>query len=175
MPLPLETNRLFIREFTENDAEAFHATLGDPKVMGRIPGGPSSSVEETRKKIQKIIKYYQKWGCCMWALILKESGEMIGDCGLMPVEGKGPEIELTYDIALVHWGKGYATESSIECLRYGLEEMNLKRIIAITFPDHIASMRVMEKAGMSRIQNKCYYNQEMAVYEKKNGKGKLIM
>lgn len=175
MPLPLETNRLFIREFTEDDAKAFHATLGDPKVMGRIPGGPSSSVKETRKKIKKIIKYYQKWGCCMWALILKESGEMIGDCGLMPVEGKGPEIELTYDIALVHWGKGYATESSIECLRYGLEEMKLKRIIAITFPDHIASMRVMEKAGMSRIQNKCYYNQEMAVYEKKNGKEKEIM
>jgi RimJ/RimL family protein N-acetyltransferase len=48
--------------------------------------------------------------------------------------------------------------------------MNLKRIIGITFPDHNASMRVMEKAGMSRIENKNYYDQEMAVYEKNYGK-----
>ena len=166
MPLPLETERLIIREFTEDDADAFHATAGDPEVMGRIPCGPSPTVKETGRKIAKIIKCYEEWGCCMWALILRETGEMVGDCGLMPVEGKGPEIELTYDIARKHWGKGYATEASIACLHYGLEEMELDRIIAITFPDHFASMRIMEKAGMKRVGLKTYYSQEMVEYEK---------
>lgn len=168
MQLPITTKRLIIREFTEADAKAFHLTMGDPEVMGRIPGGVSSSVGETRNKIRKIMKCYQAWGCCMWAIILRKNGEMIGDCGLMPVEGKGPEIELTYDIAKEYWNQGYATEASKACLQFGLEEMGFKRIIAITFPDHAVSMRVMEKAGMSSSGKSNYYGQEMVIYEIRN-------
>jgi len=164
MPLPLETERLIIRPFTLEDAGAFHFILGDPEVMKDIPSGTSASVDETRERLRKIIKGYETWGFCLWALVNRRTGEMVGNCGLIPVEGKGPEVEVSYDIARKHWGKGYATEAARACLRYGLEELGLEEIIAMTFPHHRASQRVMEKAGMVYRENKRFYGQEMVVY-----------
>lgn len=112
----------------------------------------------------KIMKYQEEHGLSMWAIIEKETGRVIGDCGLILVEGKGPEIELTYDIAWDAWGKGYATEAGRECLRYGFEELGLDRIIAITYPSHAASRRVMEKCGMRYEGCREYYGHEMVVY-----------
>ncbi len=121
-------------------------------------------MEITREKISKIMKYQEEHGLSMWAIIDRVTGRVIGDCGLILVEGKGPEIELTYDLAREVWGKGYATEAGRECLRYGFEELGLERIIAITYPSHSASRRVMEKCGMHYEGNKEYYGHEMVVY-----------
>lgn len=164
MPFPLVTERLMIRPFELSDTEAFHRILGDPEVMENIPGGASPSLAVTRSKVRKIIGYQKKHGLSMWAIFQRETGRLIGDCGLILVEGKGPEIELTYDIARSEWGKGYATEASKACLTYGFQELGLEEIIAITYPPHRVSRRVMEKAGMTYRRNQRYYDHEMVVY-----------
>ena len=81
------------------------------------------------------------------------------------VEGKGPEVELGYDIARKHWGKGYATEAGAACLRYGFKEAELDRIISLTHPENIASQRVLEKLGFAYVGMKEYYGVELRYYE----------
>jgi ribosomal-protein-alanine N-acetyltransferase len=164
MSFLLETKRLYIRPFKPEDAEALHEIFGNPEVMGRLPKGSSPSLQVTRERLAKIIKHQNENGLSLWALIEKKSGKLIGDCGLIPVEGKGPEIELSYDISRAYWGKGYATEAAQECLKFGFEKLGLTRIIALTFPDHYASRRVMEKIGMIYEGMAHHYNQDLVQY-----------
>jgi len=90
----LVTGRLYIRPFKPDDDVELHKMFGDPKVMERIPSGPSRSLAETRRRLAKIIEHQTKHGFSLWALIRKEDGRLIGDCGLILVEGKGPEVGL---------------------------------------------------------------------------------
>ena len=149
MSFTLETDRLYIPPFKSEDAVELHRIFGDPEVMKRIPGGPSKSVEDTGRRLERIMDHQREHGFSLWALIRKEDGKLAGDCGLILVEGLGPDVELSYDIAREFWGMGYATEAARECLRYGLEDLGLERIIGLTYEDHFASRRIMEKIGMS--------------------------
>ncbi len=164
MNFPLETKRLYIRPFRSEDAEELHKIFGDPEVMKRIPDGASPTLQVSQQKLAKIIKHQEEHGFSLWALIEKENRTLIGDCGFILVEGRGPEIELSYDIARAFWGKGYVTEAARACLRFGFENLKLNRIIAITDPDHFASRRVMEKIGMTHDGIVYYYNRDLVQY-----------
>ena len=164
MSFPLETKRLYIRPFRTEDADELHEIFGDSRVMERIPGGPSPTLQETKGRLAKIIEHQEKNGFSLWALIDKEKGNLIGNCGLILVEGRGPEIELSYDIAYEFWGRGYATEAARECLRFGFENLKLDRIIALTYSDHIASRRVMENIGMVYEKTGHYYDRDLVQY-----------
>jgi RimJ/RimL family protein N-acetyltransferase len=87
-------------------------------------------------------------GHALWAVDSKVARSFVGQCGLVPVEGKGPEIELAYHFKKASWGKGYATEAAIAVLAQGLGAIGLERIIAVVMPENAASCRVVEKAGM---------------------------
>ena len=164
MNFRLETKRLYIRPFRIDDTHALHQIFGDVRVMARIPSGPSLTLDETRRRVEKIIEWQDKDGLSLWALEHKDSRFLIGDCGLIPVEGQGPEIEISYDIAYAFWGQGYATEAARACLRYGFEQLNLDRIIGLTYADHTASRRVLQKIGMKYEKSVCYYDRELVQY-----------
>ena len=95
---------------------------------------------------------------------LRATGEFIGDCGLVYVEGKGPEVEVAYHLTKEWWGRGLATEAARACLDYGFRELGLREIIAICFPEHVASRRVMEKAGMRYVGPARYYELDLVKY-----------
>ncbi len=160
----METERLYIRPFRPDDDVELHEIFGDLKVMERIPSGPSKSLAETQRRLAKIMEHQTKHGFSLWALIRKEDGKLIGDCGLILVEGCGPEVEISYDIAYEFWGRGYATEAAGECLRYGLEDLGLKRIVGLTYADHHASRRIMEKIGMAYEGKVRHYNRDLVQY-----------
>ena len=162
--LPLETARLEIRPFEEGDLLAFHAIFGDPEVMARIPFGASRDLEESRRRMQRMIDHQRDHGFSLWALVEKSSGELIGDCGLFYAEGVGPEIELGYHLNKSRWRMGYITEAAMECVRFGLEDLGLETIIAIADPDHFVSRRVMEKVGMTFEGMGRYYDRESVRY-----------
>ncbi len=164
MSFPLETERLYIRPFRKEDADDLHVIFGDPRVMERIPGGPSPTLQATKERLAKIMAHQEQNGFSLWALINKATGHLIGNCGLILVEGRGPEIEVSYDIAYAYWGRGYATEAARECLRFGLEELQLDRIIALTYADHGASRRVMENIGMVYEKSVRYYDRDLVQY-----------
>jgi len=96
-------------------------------------------------------------GYTLWAVEAKATGEFVGQSGLVPVEGIGPEIEIAYHFAKTSWGKGYATEAAIAVLAHGLGDLGLARVIAIVMPSNVASCRVVEKAGMRLEGTATYY------------------
>ena len=167
MPLPIETARLVIRSFTLQDDQALHERVfGDDEVMRFIPRGASPSVERTRAAIERLLRHEREQGFGLWGVELKESGELIGDCGLFLVQGIGPEVEVAYHFGRQWWGQGYATEAASACLRFGFRECGLTEIIAICFPEHVASRRVMEKAGMRYVGPARYYELDLVKYVK---------
>ena len=167
MQLPIETKRLVIRSFATQDAPALHERVfGDAETMRFIPRGASPSVERTRAAIERFMSHERQHGFGLWAVELKETGELIGDCGLFLVEGRGPEVEVAYHFGKEWWGQGYATEAASACLTYGFKECGLREIIAICFPEHVASRRVMEKSGMTYRGPARYYDIDLVKYSK---------
>jgi ribosomal-protein-alanine N-acetyltransferase len=168
---PIETPRLVIRSFELADAEALHERVfGDEETMRFIPRGASPSVERTRGAIQRFIRHERQHGFGLWAVELRATGEFIGDCGLVYVEGTGPEVEVAYHLAREWWGRGLATEAARACLDYGFRELGLPEIIAICYPEHAASRRVMEKAGMRYAGPARYYELELVKYVANGGR-----
>lgn len=167
MPLPIETHRLVIRSFTAQDAPVLHErVLGDDEVMRFIPRGASPTIERTRASIERFVRHEREHGFALWAVELKDTGALIGDAGLFLVEGLGPEVEVAYHFGKAWWGQGYATEAARACLDFGFRECGLTEIIAICYPEHAASRRVMEKAGMRFVGPARYYDIDVVKYVK---------
>jgi RimJ/RimL family protein N-acetyltransferase len=167
MPLPLETERLIIRSFTMDDAEAMYKVLGDPDTMRFFLIWLAKSVENTRGFIRWVTGMERDFGYSFWAVVEKESGEVIGDCGLAPLEGEGPEVELGCDLRRDKWNKGYATEAGLACLEYGFQELNLERIVAVTHPQNLAARRALEKLGFTETGRGEHYGSEAVEYVQK--------
>jgi ribosomal-protein-alanine N-acetyltransferase len=165
MPLPLETERLLIRPVEPTDAAELHeAVYADPVTMRWIPSGPSDTVEASERRIARLIEHQQANGFSLWAVAERTSGRLVGDCGLLLVEWRGPEVELAYRLGREFWGRGYATEAGRACVRFGLGELGLDGVIAITDPAHTASRRVMEKIGMTFEGPARYYDRDLVRY-----------
>lgn len=146
----LETERLVLRRLTMDDLDDLAALYRDPEVRRYFPEG-TLTYDETREELAWIIDvYYGRYGFGLWATIHKETGELIGRCGLIPwtIDGRD-EVEVAYLLAKEHWGQGLATEAARAVLRYGLEELQLTRLVCLVDPAHRASRRVAEKLGMA--------------------------
>jgi ribosomal-protein-alanine N-acetyltransferase len=142
----VETERLLLREFVEDDAEAFFSFNGDPEVMRHTGQSPSTSVSQVRREIRDYPDY-RKHGFGRWAVVYKPDQVIVGFNGLKYLDDLR-EVDLGYRFRVDYWGKGIATESSRAVLSYGFEELGLKRIIGLVLPANTASVRVLKKVGM---------------------------
>ena len=164
MPLPLETDRLIIRSFTLDDAEAMFKVLGDAETMRYFLIWLNKSVENSRGFIRWVTGMERDFGYSFWAVVEKATGEVIGDCGLAPLEGEGPEVELGCDLRRDKWNHGYATEAGRACLAYGFNELKLDRIVAVTNPENKPAQRALEKLGFKEEGRGEHYGSESVVY-----------
>jgi RimJ/RimL family protein N-acetyltransferase len=153
----LETSRLVIRSFEPTDAAGMLAVFGDPEVRRYLPPSPDPTLETMQKSVARRMAMEADHGHGLWAVERKDTGELIGDCGLMLVEGTGPEVEIAYHYKRSAWSQGFGTEAAIACLAQGFGPIGLARIIAICFPENVGSWRVMEKAGMTYDSSASYY------------------
>jgi [ribosomal protein S5]-alanine N-acetyltransferase len=156
----LESTRLIIRTFEQRDAEPWLAMMTDPDVRRFLPPGPAPTAESFDRAIERRHAMERERGYAIWAVDVKETGAFIGQCGLYPVEGTGPEVEIAYHYDKGSWNKGYATEAAIAVLEHALGSIGLDRVIAIVFPENVASCRVVEKAGMRFEHMATYYGIE---------------
>lgn len=156
----IETPRLRLRYFTLEDLDDLFHLYSDPEVMRYL--SPRTR-EQTQTSLSKHIKQWQQHNFGMWAVIYKESGHMIGRCGLSFLENT-PEVELGYLFDKHYWNKGIATEASVATLKYGFCKAKLERIVAIANPENIASVRVIQKVGMKYQKNAYYYGQDVVKY-----------
>ena len=141
-----KTHRLQHRAFTVDDAEAFLALSGNPEVM-RYTGEPLlSSLGEAR---QAIANYpdFDEFGYGRWACVLKATGKIIGFCGLKYLSDL-ETVDVGYRFLPRYWGQGLATEACLASLEFGFTTLCLDQITGFVVPDNVASIRVLEKAGM---------------------------
>ena len=143
----LETARLRLRELTARDADALQAVLGDPIAMQYYPSAFDRPAIEAW--IGKNISRYLRDGHSLWAMLLKDTGELIGDCGcaVQEVEGRN-EVEIGYHVRRDLWGKGYATEAARACMEYAFAKLGAQRVISMIRPENMPSRRVAEKNGL---------------------------
>lgn len=148
--MKIETKRLILRELEETDFERMFLMDSDPEVMKYL-GKPVTSVEESKEAIRMIRKQYVKNGVGRLAVIEKESGLMIGWCGLkllkQPVNGYVNTLDLGYRFIPEFWGKGYAMETAIASLDYGFNELEADTIYAYADSGNTGSDYILTKLG----------------------------
>ena len=148
VPPQLGTARMQMLPWSSGDWLQLKPIAQDSEVMRYISTGQTWPDERIGQFVERQIACYAQRGFCLWRLLEKISGEMIGFCGLQPLEG-APDIEIGWWLACSRWGKGLATEAAREALRDGFGRVGLQRIVAIAQPENRSSIRVMEKLGMS--------------------------
>jgi len=156
-----ETERLWMNEWQAGDWLAFRPIAQDPDVMRYIDAGKSWSDERVQDFVQTQIWKAKAHGFCLWKLIEKSSGALIGFCGLQHYEG---EIEIGWWLARACWGKGLGTEAARVALRDAFERIRLGRVIAMAQPANRASIHIMEKLGMQFERRAVRKGIEVVVY-----------
>jgi len=166
VPLPLRTERVVIRPYREDDATALHEVFGSPEVMKWTPSPPSKDVAETAQRLARAMAFTarQPPGMGLWAVELNDTSEFLGQVGLFPVEGKGPEVEVAYELAPRVWGHGYATEAARALVDYGFGELGLRRVVALILPDNARSRNVASKCGLVLEGPGRFYGLDLLVY-----------
>ena len=144
----LETPRLLLRKFTPDDADALEKVIGDPVAM--VWYAAPFDREGVETWIRRNLDRYEHEGHGLWALVLKSTGEMIGDCGCVTQEVEDrTAIEIGYHVRRDHWGNGYATEAARACIDFAFEKLGAPRVISMIRPGNISSRRVAEKNGLT--------------------------
>lgn len=147
----IETDRLVLRRWTNDDLAPMIRMNGDPDVMQWTGDGSAISEEQT---IEEIAQFEQRWderGFGLFAVEFRETGELTGFAGLsipkflpevLPAVGLGCRFDVKW------WGRGIATESLVPCLRFGFVDRGLDRIVSINQVTNEASARILQKLGM---------------------------
>ena len=143
----LETERLYLREMNQGDFEALCKILQDDETMYAYEGAFSN--EEVQEWLDRQISRYRKWGFGLWAVILKETDEMIGQCGLTMQPWKDREVlEIGYLFNRMHWHTGYAVEAAKACKVYAFEILKAEEVCSIIRDTNTASQKVAQRNGM---------------------------
>lgn len=153
MKIITETARLIIREFNLDDAQAVY-NFNAPEEVNRYTGdaGMCESIEDATNIIKNIwLKEYAKYGFARWAVVLKETGAVIGFCGFKN-ETRIDAVDIGYRFHPDYWGKGFATESNQACIDYARANMNFDTVFGEVMPENVDSSHVLKKLGFKLVR-----------------------
>lgn len=152
-----ETERLIIREMVSSDLSVLCRILCDEEVM-RTAYESAFSAEEAQNWMNRHFRRYTEYGFGLWAVVLKETNEMIGQCGLTFQSWRERELlEIGYLFQKAYWHKGYATEAAAACKEYAFSVLDADSVCSIVRDKHIASQNVAVRNGM-KVVDKCTKN-----------------
>ncbi len=144
-PQHLQTPRLLLRPFAVTDGTSFYHLNRDPEVMRYTGDVAFASIAAAEAFIRQYAAY-REHGFGRMSVVLRETGEVIGWCGLK----RHPDgmVDLGYRFHRAVWNRGYASEAGRACIRHGFEHLLLHEIVGRTARHNLASVRVLEKLGM---------------------------
>ena len=143
----LETQRLILREMTQEDLPALRRILQDDETMVAYNGAFDEA--ETQAWLDRQLARYAQYGFGLWAVVLKQTGEMIGQCGLTMQPWRSDEVlEVGYLFNRAFWHHGYATEAARGCMEYAFDRLGAKEICSIIRETNQPSRRVAERNGL---------------------------
>ena len=147
----LETKRLILRELEQEDYEDLYKILADSDIMQHYP----YTFDEARVRnwITRNRERYEKDGFGLWAVVLKETGEMIGDCGITLQNIHGQMLpEVGYHIRRDHQRRGYASEAAAACIRWAFENRDFPAVYSYMKYTNIPSQKTAMKNGMTFVE-----------------------
>ena len=144
----LQTSRLLLREFSAEDVDALAKVLSDAETMRYYPDACDRAGVE-----QWIVRNRQRYeidGAGLWAMELIETGELIGDCGIVRQDVDGDELyEIGYHLRRDHWHQGLATEAAQACRDWAFAHLATDRLVSLIRPENLPSCKVAERIGMT--------------------------
>jgi RimJ/RimL family protein N-acetyltransferase len=143
----IETSRLVLRPFREDDLDAWASICSEPEVMrhASMAGAPLTR-EQSGVWLRSMQDHWRIHGYGMWAAEEKETGCLIGRAGLQYPPGF-PGTEVAWMLGTAHWGRGYAAEGARASVEYGFLRVGLVRLISLIFPENARSIRLAERLG----------------------------
>jgi [ribosomal protein S5]-alanine N-acetyltransferase len=150
IPLPIETERLLIREFDAGDVDAMAGVYGDPEVMEHICLGVLGR-DRTAALLDDYRREQEERGFSTWAVVERDSGAVVGDVGFGLYAPSG-EPELGYTLAAAVWGRGYALEAARACVAAAFAHLPHRRLVAKIEPGNERSLTIAERLGMRTIE-----------------------
>jgi len=155
MKVFIETERLLLREIIEADAQGLYELDSDPEVHKYLGNKPVQNIETSRDIIKHIRKQYEENGIGRWAIIEKATNEFIGWTGLKyekNIRANQHYYDLGYRIKRKYWGKGIATETAVESLKYGFNQLNIREICAAAHRENAASNKILTNLGFKFLE-----------------------
>jgi ribosomal-protein-alanine N-acetyltransferase len=149
----IETSRVLLRPFEEADSSAFAAIASQDEVLEFLPSADRMTPGQLRGVFEWLLECYEtntleRIHKFTLPVVLKRTGEIVGWCGLGPLEFDQSEMELYFVISPEHWGEGLATEAAGALLSYAFDALGLPRVVAVVDPANHASVHVIRKLGM---------------------------
>ena len=147
-----ETERLILREMNNNDFEALCKILLDEETMYAYQG--AFTIEEAHNWLNSQLERYKNYGYGLWAVVLKENNEMIGQCGLSIQTWKDSKVlEVGYLFQRNYWHQGYATEAAIASREYAFNVLNANEVSSIIRTTNTQSINVALRNGMKKVDD----------------------
>lgn len=161
----IETERLVLRELTDEDLAGLHAFYQEPEVHLFLGGPPAPLEEFTAANRERWTAHYREHGFGMWAALRKEDGALVGRVGLIVQEIDGErEVEVGYALGRPFWGHGYALEGARACRDWAFRNLGVPRVISLILPENERSIRVAERNGMTLWKMADYKEYRVRVY-----------
>ena len=159
----LETARLRSRRFRYEDADVVFAIIGDRVAMQFYP--KTFSPEDAKQWVVRNQRRYREDGYGLFAVMLKDSKEVIGDCGIIKQNVEDEmAMEVGYHFRRDQWGRGYATEAARACMGLAFDSFGADKVISLIRPENVPSRRVAERNGMKLEREVVHYGLPHLVY-----------
>jgi RimJ/RimL family protein N-acetyltransferase len=145
----IETKRLELRLYTDNERSDFVKLLTDSAVMKYVDRGVLSARQAEALWHKLIRQSYPSGVDTIWAAFAKDDGRYVGNASIRPRPERREDWEIGYYLAAAEWGNGLGTEMAARLVRYGFDELELPAVYATVYPANAASRKVLEKIGMN--------------------------
>jgi ribosomal-protein-alanine N-acetyltransferase len=142
----LTTDRLLLRDFSDDDAADILRFRGDREVQ-KYNTEPMRDTAEARGLIRTMHAWFVTRQAIQWGITLRDEDRVIGICGIHDLSRRHRRAYVGYDLTREHWGRGLASEAMRAVVRFGFEQLDLNRLEAITIAENARSIRLLERLG----------------------------
>ena len=160
----IHTKRLILRRFSRDDLNNYYNILKQEQVTKWLGTGKRRSYDDVKNMIEIIENHWIQNNYGVWAVINKEKNELIGHCGLKNIDNTN-DVELLYAFDPTSWGNGYANESAKAVIEFAKTKTDLKKLVAIAYPNNRKSRNVIEKAGFQYKGMQEHFGANLSYYE----------